>query len=292
VLGVALAGAGYRVVAVASRTFASAQAVANAVALAGAKGCVAKEPQAVADEADVVLVTMGDDAIRVVVEALRWRQGQGVVHCSGALTVEPLSAAAGQGAWTGSWHPFQTLTGSATLEGVTFGIEATGESYETLGAMASAVGGTPLAVPAEARPLYHAASVMSSGYLTTLLHEAGRLLAEAGMAPDAARGAIGVIARATLANVTERGAAASLTGPTSRGDDRTVRLHLEAVKEAAPELLPLYTAISKRSAVLAGETGRGGDVDWDFLFAPYRDWGHDQVREQDREQGPVMSEGI
>ena len=110
---------------------------------------------------------------------------------------------------------------------------------------------------------------MNCAYLTTLLHEAARMWREAGLPAAEARSAICAIARATLANFEERGAAASLTGPTSRGDDGTVRLHLEAVASAAPELLPLYTAISQRSAVLAREAGRGGDVDWDSLFAGY-----------------------
>ena len=269
VLGSALAAAGYPVVAVASRTFASAEAVAAAVAQAGAGGCVAATPQSVADAASVVLVTTTDQAIGEVARSVRWRRGQGVAHCSGALTVEPLSAARAGGAWTGSWHPFQTLTGSASLDGATFGIEAEGAAYETLAAMASAVGGAPLAVPAGARPLYHAASVMSGGYLVTLLHEAERVWREAGLPAEEGRSAVAAIAAATLANFAERGAAPSLTGPTARGDDSTVRLHLDALSAAAPELLPLYAALSKRSAVLANEAGRGAGVDWDSLFAEY-----------------------
>ena len=76
ILGSALAAAGYPVVAVASRTFASAEAVATAVAQAGAGGCVAATPQSVADAASVVLVTTTDQAIGEVARSIRWRRGR------------------------------------------------------------------------------------------------------------------------------------------------------------------------------------------------------------------------
>jgi len=62
-----------------------------------------------------------------------------------------------------------------------------------------------------------------------------------------------------------------VTGPVSRGDVGTVRLHLEEIDRAAPELIPLYTAISRRSAVLASEAGRPtGPLDtWDALYGEF-----------------------
>jgi predicted short-subunit dehydrogenase-like oxidoreductase (DUF2520 family) len=74
-----------------------------------------------------------------------------------------------------------------------------------------------------------------------------------------------------LANVRALGPGATMTGPTSRGDLGTVRLHLDSVAKAAPELLPLYTAISSRSVALAHEAGRPTNTvdEWDALFAEY-----------------------
>ena len=267
-LAPALAAAGYRVAAVASRTSASAERVAALV-----PGAAAADPQGVVDAAELVFLTTSDGAIGPVAGALRWRDGQAAVHCSGALTLEPLAAARKQGALVGSWHPFQTFGAggtATTLAGVTFGIEAGAGLYDTLAELARRVGGAALPVPAEARVLYHAASVMSCGYLTTLLHEAEALWKRAGLPPEAAGAAIGVLAETTLANLRRAGAGAALSGPTSRGDEATVRLHLDAVAERAPELLPLYAAVSARSAVLAEEAGRPvGETDWAALFAEY-----------------------
>lgn len=270
-LAPALAAAGYRVAAVASRTSASAERVAAHVT--GAAAPSVQSAQGVVDAAELVFLTTSDGAIRPVADALRWRGGQAAVHCSGALTLEPLAAARKRGALVGSWHPFQTFGAegtSTTLAGVTFGIEADAGLYDTLADLTGRVGGVALPVPAGARVLYHAASVMSCGYLTTLLHEAEVLWKRAGLPPEAARAAIGVLAETTLANLRRAGAGAALSGPTSRGDEATVRLHLDGVAERAPELLTLYAAVSARSAVLAEEAGRAvGETDWAALFAEY-----------------------
>lgn len=263
----AFADLGYPVPAVASRSPESAERVASLV-----PGCRALSLQEAADAAEVVFITTSDGAVADVAASVAWRAGQGVVHCSGALTCGPLASARAAGANVGSWHPFQTFGGETTLEGVTFGIEAEGELLAFLERLASEVGGYPLRVPAEARALYHAASVFSCGYLTTLLGEARTLWTRAGLPPEQAFQAITRIAGSTLANIERSGAGTALTGPTSRGDTGTVRLHLDAVRDVAPELLPLYREICLRSVELAREAGRpGGDTDLRPLFAEYED---------------------
>jgi predicted short-subunit dehydrogenase-like oxidoreductase (DUF2520 family) len=275
VIGIALAKAGYDIVAVASRTRESADATAAAIVAAGAVNCRSMDPQAAADAADLLLITTSDGAIGEVGSSLRWRPGQTVAHCSGALGADVLAPAQAQGAAIGSWHPFQTLAGTAELDGVTFGIEAGPDLYETLADLARAVGGFPLAVPAEARALYHAASVLACGYLTTLLREARRIWEAAGLPEEAGRLAIGAVASATLANVRAMGEGATVTGPVSRGDMGTVQLHLESIRAAAPDLLPLYMAISRRSAVLALDAGRPTKSleEWDALYGQFGEHG-------------------
>ena len=89
-LALGLAQAGYSVAAVASHTYASAQALATIVV--GAQGlaplhCKAeREPSEVVAHCDIVFLTVPDDAIEAVAGALTWRKGQAVVHCRGALS--------------------------------------------------------------------------------------------------------------------------------------------------------------------------------------------------------------
>ena len=91
-LALNLAQAGYPVVAVASRSAASAHRLAARIG-----GCTPlPDAQAVAGTAELVFVTTPDDVIAQVVSGVSWHSGQGVVHCSGALGLEPLAPAAAQ----------------------------------------------------------------------------------------------------------------------------------------------------------------------------------------------------
>src|SRR5882762_8708591 len=82
-LASSFARAGVNVVAIASRKIASAQKLAKRVR--GARPCV---PQEVVDRADIVFLTVPDDAIEGLASSLRWRKGAACVHCSGAAELE------------------------------------------------------------------------------------------------------------------------------------------------------------------------------------------------------------
>src|SRR5712671_3796092 len=94
------AHAGLDVVAIASRKIASAQKLAKRVR--GARACV---PQEVADRADMVFLTVPDDAIEAVAASVKWRAGSACVHCSGAAELDALKKAAADGALAGGFHP-------------------------------------------------------------------------------------------------------------------------------------------------------------------------------------------
>ena len=102
-LAVALGQAGYRVVAVASRTLASAHRLAQRLL-----GCTAyAAPQQVVDACELVFISTPDDAIGQVAAGLTWRAGQGVVHCSGATSLDVFAVPLAQGVLPGALHPFQ-----------------------------------------------------------------------------------------------------------------------------------------------------------------------------------------
>jgi len=89
-LAVALEQAGYRVVAVASRTWASAQGLAQRL-----MGCTAyASPQQVVDACELGFISTPDDAIGQVASDLTWRAGQGVVHLQGLCAQRRIDAKA------------------------------------------------------------------------------------------------------------------------------------------------------------------------------------------------------
>jgi predicted short-subunit dehydrogenase-like oxidoreductase (DUF2520 family) len=86
---------------------------------------------------------------------------------------------------------------------------------------------------------------VASNHLVALLGQVERLAAAAGVPAEA----YWDLARPTIDNVVELGAAAALTGPVARGDWETVRRHLAAI---APDERDAYLAMSVAAARLVG----------------------------------------
>ncbi len=257
-LSLAMCQAGYRVQAVASRRFQSAQALADKV-----PGCLpVATAQDVADAVDLVFITTPDSAIETVAAQVRWRYGQYVVHCCGALGRTALEPARRQGALTGAFHPFQTFAGldrpeqaMTRLAGVTFAVSAEGPLEGLLQELAENLGGTTVSITDEQRPLYHASAVLGCGYLATLLEAAAQAWQAAGFTEDDALRALAPMARATLENVTSLGPARGVTGPLYRGDVATVQQHLEALSRARSDVAGLYLSLTRKAVPLALQLG-------------------------------------
>jgi predicted short-subunit dehydrogenase-like oxidoreductase (DUF2520 family) len=244
VLAPALARAGYRVAAVASQARQDAEALAERLPGARAQ----PTPQAVAEAADLVFLTVPDDAIAAVAGSIRWRPDSAAVHCSGAFGLELLVTPGSQGAATGSFHPMQTFASNdAELAGVTVAIEATGGLLGTLNDVARALGCRLIELPPGSKSLYHASAAFAGNYLVTMLAQAARLWQPFGASEAEALAALLPLAKTAIANVERLGPTAALTGPIARGDAGTVRRHLDGLDAAAPDLVPLYRELGLKT---------------------------------------------
>lgn len=179
-------------------------------------------------------------------------------HLSGALGTDPLAPLLGQGYEVGTLHPLQTLAdpvlGAHQLQGVYFAISGEPNAMSTARRIIHHLGGVGVSIPVAQRPLYHAAAVFASNYLAGLLNAAGRLMVQAGVPEDEALSAILPLARGGLENLERMGPARALTGPISRGDLETVRLHLRTLE---PRERALYAALGREVLHLAREGGLG-----------------------------------
>jgi len=209
----------------------------------------------------VVVLAVRDDALGALVEDLARSGGIGrghvVLHLSGALTRALLAPLADAGAATGSMHPLMTVSlepadAARHFRGAAFVLEGDLEAVGVADALVRRLGGVPLTLAPEAKPLYHAGAVFASNYLVTMLAEALRLLGEAGIGHEAALAALLPLARATLDNVAAAGPAGALTGPIARGDAATLRRHLSALPHRDAEL---YRAVGRQTLRLAREAG-------------------------------------
>ncbi len=255
-LAVRLSGKGYPVVAVASRTKASAQRLAEVVS-----GCWAyDEAQEVADNVQLVFITTPDDAIAKVAGELQWYPEQSVVHCSGADSTDIIVSARECGADVGGFHPLQTFASVAhaieNIPGSTFAIEAEEPLFSTLKEMASALEGSWVRLGAGDKVLYHAAAVIACNYFVTLVKLATDLWQTFGVPPQQATKALLPLLRGTLHNIDNVGLSHCLTGPIARGDIGTIKKHLDALEMAAPKILSTYRELGLQTIPIALAKGK------------------------------------
>lgn len=256
ILGAALARAGHEIVGasgVSEQSIARAQRLLPGVPLLPADEVVAAS--------EFVLLAVPDDVLRPLVSGLAdtdtWRPGQLAAHTSGAQGIGVLDPAAARGVLALALHPVMTFTGRPEdldrLLGATFGVTAPEDLRPVAESLVVEMGGEPVWVPESARPLYHASLTIASNHLVTLVNDALGLLAGAGVAEPGRLAA--PLLSASLDNVLRLGDAA-LTGPVVRGDVTTVAAHVETLRREAPDVLPAYQAMARRTAERARESGR------------------------------------
>ncbi|WP_159917664.1 Rossmann-like and DUF2520 domain-containing protein [Pantoea sp. 18069] len=256
-LAAAFFEAGWAVTGVASRSAGSSDLLAKA---AGAGCTVYRHPQEAVDAADLVFLTVPDDAIQSLASGLRWRQGQSVVHCSGATEVSVLAQAQEQGAQIGGFHPLQLFADPVLalprVAGSSVAIEACEALLPTLTQLAESVGYRPITLPPGVRGRYHAATNYSASFLLSLLREACDLWNAFGVDDKTALAALLPLAHGTLDAAEARGLAGALSGPISRGDAGVVRRHVTDLAATSADAVEFYRTMARRQILLAKENGR------------------------------------
>ena len=189
------------------------------------------------DDAELTLLCVPDTAIRDVAQGLPPGHGW-IGHVSGATPLSALDPHEQRF----SLHPLQTFTrarGPEQLDGAWAAVtaetdEARGQALE----LARTLGLKPFELDDADRPLYHAGAAMASNFLVTL-HEAAASLVAASRAPPQAHEPL---MRRTIDNDFEQYRAIE------RGDWATVEAHRKAIREARPDLVPLYDVLAEATA--------------------------------------------
>jgi predicted short-subunit dehydrogenase-like oxidoreductase (DUF2520 family) len=187
----------------------------------------------VSEDGELRLLCVPDAAIAEVARAIE--PGPWVAHVSGATPLAALDPHERRF----SVHPLQTFTrdrGPEQLDGAWAAVTAeSAEARERGFWLARTLGLEPFGLADDARPLYHAGAAIASNYLVTLHRVASELFRAAGAPPEA----LVPLMRRTIENGFE------LTGPIERGDWETVEAHRRAIREARPELKPLYDVLAE-----------------------------------------------
>ena len=160
-----------------------------------------------------------------------------------------------------------TFTGTpddlSRLSGISYGVTAPAELRPLAARLVADLGGVPEWIGEADRPLYHAALAHGANHLVTLVNEAADRLRDAGVAQP--EKVLAPLLRAALENALRLGDDA-LTGPVARGDAGTVARHLTQLTATAPESVPAYLALARRTADRAMAAGRLRPVDAEPLL--------------------------
>lgn len=247
-LGRALVRAGHHVVAAHAISETSVQRVQ-----ASFPGARLTDPAQVLDDADLVLLTVPDDDLPGLVSGLAETgapyAGRLLAHASGRYGVRVLDPATRQGALPLALHPVMTFAGreddTDRIKGTCFGVTAPEPLRAVAEVLVIEMGGEPVFIPEESRPLYHAALAFAANHLVALVAEAKDLLGMAGV-PQPGR-MLGPLLGAALDNAVRLGDA-GLTGPVARGDDGSVAAHVAALSAASPGAVKAYLALARLTA--------------------------------------------
>ncbi len=254
-LAVALSRAGHRVTGASAVSAASRRRVDRYLA-----GTPVMEPAEVIGAADLVLLTVPDDALGGLVSGLAATgaplAGRLLAHASGRHGLAVLEPATRLGALPLALHPVMTFTGRPDdvdrIAGISFGVTAPAQLRPAAEVLVLEMGGEPVFIAEEDRGLYHAALAGGANHLVTLVVQAADLLAQAGVAQPARM--LGPLLSAALDNALRLDDAA-LTGPVARADAETVASHLDALRATAPEALGAYLAMARLTATRALAAG-------------------------------------
>lgn len=237
--------AGYRIQFVVTRRAATA---ARARRFIGAGKASTRPEDACAS--DIVILGVPDDAVEPLTRRLRFRYI--ALHLCGSYASRIIHNAP----HPASMHPIRSFADPdlavKNFRGTFCSYEGTPAAERAIKRMILDIGGIPIRVRAEAKPLYHAASVFASNYFVAILDAALELMRRAGVTRT---DAVTTLAEGVLRNVRRVGIPAALSGPIERGDARTIALHLKSLASIDRELLELYASLARRTIRVARAKG-------------------------------------
>jgi len=254
-----LAEAGHEIRAIIGRDGSRAAAAARFVGCPG----IGTTDLARVREGELVLIALPDDQIGEMAARLR-RQGHlaagtVLVHFSGIHPAAILLGEEGPLLHALAIHPLQSFAdavmGVRELPGSPCSVEGEEELLPLAEGLVTDLGGTPFRLAAEHKALYHAAACVASNYMVTLIDTASEIMAACGFGRDDAFRLLRPLLRGTGNNLSVLGPEQALTGPIARGDQRTVRKHLQALAELPPDIREIYRVLGQRTVALAKRRG-------------------------------------
>lgn len=225
---------GHSIVTVFSRTLKHAEQLAGEV---GASPTDRREE--IPHKADLYLVCLPDAEVGTLSGELPDRTGIWI-HTAGAL---PMNIFQPFHEEFGVLYPLQTLSKErqVSMHKVPMLIEGSSpEVTEVLKSLATSISGEVREVDSQTRLLFHLAAVFANNFSNHMVEIAGQLLKSEGETFSL----LLPLLQETVLKLEEMDPDRAQTGPAVRGDEETIRKHLDLLEEY-PEWQKLYTFISR-----------------------------------------------
>lgn len=212
-----------------------------------------------AQQTDVWMLSVPDDEIehqaQTLLKEAELSESTIVFHCSGAKPSTILDCLKQRGVSIASVHPVRSFADASTVvadfAGTYCGIEGDAKAVAILSDAFAKIGAQVFSLSAEHKRRYHAASVIASNYLVSLIDVAQRCYESAGIEPELAKRLAEPLASKTLENCFRLGTTAALTGPIKRGDMDIVALQLQDLQSWDVQIADLYEAMIPLTQIVA-----------------------------------------
>ncbi|MBI9070914.1 MAG: DUF2520 domain-containing protein [Melioribacteraceae bacterium] len=212
-------------------------------------------------EADLIFLTVPDDSIEVVVNALletRIRfDNKIIVHTSGAKSSKDISMLESIGVITASFHIMQTFPflQRVAIEDSYTAIETQNEScFSLLQNISSRLNLKPFRIETELKVVYHLLGTIASNFLVEKFYNIENCYKKMNDDFPTSHDLLLPLINKTLENLMNKGSEKSLSGPIERGDLTTIKNHL-AVIEGNSDFSLSYAAVSLNLVNLAETKG-------------------------------------
>ena len=213
-------------------------------------------------DADLLILAVRDGKLAALVNDLaslgRVSRRTAVVHCAGALGVEPLLPLREMTRGVAQMHPmisFASTKLAPALERGQVNVDGDLPAVRIAERVARRLGMAPRRLAHIDKIAYHAAAGLVANGAAALAAAGTELLARGGVPEPLAAKMLGPLLRSVADNVERLGLPGALTGPVRRGDLQGVKRHLEVIADRTPDLVPLYRALVAAQVPLARQIG-------------------------------------
>ncbi|NGP89847.1 Rossmann-like and DUF2520 domain-containing protein [Fodinibius halophilus] len=221
----------------------------------------------------IIFLTVPDRSITQVADRLAslsddWSD-KTIVHCSGNESAHLLKELQEKGGTTASFHPLQTFPPGSTsdrFEDIYFSMQGDNSAFPFLKEIAELLGAHFFQVNEEQKSHLHAAAVMASNYVHTILDAAVNTAALGDLSRGESKKALLPLVQQTVTNAGKYSLEEALTGPIQRGDLSTVKKHLQLLEEDE-ELRKIYSQLGRNTVALALRSGAITDETADQFYS-------------------------